>query len=145
MVISICNQKPEFSPQFMRQRWFNADAGDGSATFERLATQCSYGKWQFSPADNIIVPVNVSIPCNSTTGPLGAWSASTCRDVDRLGWAAAADDWVRKNTDINPDDFVHRFLLLPTQTANCNPAIAALAMQVGLGAVEGDAGRLSVL
>ncbi|KXZ51072.1 hypothetical protein GPECTOR_14g57 [Gonium pectorale] len=131
MVVSMCGKEPHVSPQFMRQRWFNA--GQASApseepTFEQLATQCSYGKWRFLQADNVIVPIQVVIPCNGT-GPLGDWSADTCRDVDRMGWAAAAEDFVRENTDIEPNDFVHRFLIMPTHTADCNPDVAALATQ----------------
>ncbi len=58
-------------------------------------TQCSYGKWDFRPADNVVVPFVVNVPC-SGTGSLGAWSASTCRDVDRGGWAEWAHNYIKQ-------------------------------------------------
>ncbi|KAG2428975.1 hypothetical protein HXX76_011219 [Chlamydomonas incerta] len=132
MVINLCGQAPKgVDPQFMRQRWYKSFATPQTAkdgTMDSLVTQCSFGKWAFNDFENLVVPVVVNLPC-SGRGSLGDWSASTCRDVDRQGWAEAAMRYLTDNTDIDVKAYTHKLMIFPTQTANCNPNLAALAMQ----------------
>ncbi|KAG2496922.1 hypothetical protein HYH03_004928 [Edaphochlamys debaryana] len=128
LIVDLCGKGPNFDSDYMRMHWSNQYSGGRGPTLEDMVTKCSYGKWAYEPQDNLVLPVRVQVPC-SGTGSMGPWTSRDCRDVDRMGWAEAAMDWVRKNTDIDPSAFVHRILMLPLQTANCNPALAALAMQ----------------
>ncbi len=55
---------------------------------------CSYGKVDFTSANNVIVgPVDV--PCSGRT-KLGAWSSRTCGFSDVHGWAIYVDTWAKE-------------------------------------------------
>lgn len=110
IAMQVCGHASDANLNLLKSDW--------ATVLPQFWSQVSYGKVSFSPSVdfNRVVMVQVPVPCSGFTALGSPWSAYSCTDKERLGWAEAADAYVNTTLGINVDRYRHRMYFIPDGT-----------------------------